>query len=85
MTEEIEVEVIFGDLWEHSKTERDRIPFSRLTRLAARETLEHYGRDRLSHDGAVWWPEGGYGYRVYRYSMRKLHRRWRDLPAKAGK
>lgn len=71
--DEIEVEIVFGDLWiPTSRTWRVNVPGPRLTRGAARDILMEHFYD----SGAVWWSEGGYGYRVYPHSVRKLHRQW---------
>lgn len=44
--------------------------YDRLTPKAARGALEvAFGN---ANGGDVWWPEGGYGYRVYGKSARKL-------------
>ena len=77
---EITIEFIASDLWSPGQARRMTVPFDRLTPSAAREILYHAVEERmaLSPEGAVWWPEGGYGYRVYQHSTAKLYKRWKD-------
>lgn len=75
----IVVEYAFGDLWEPGKTRRMTIPFSYLTPLIARIALEHApDLPYFMPQGMVWWPDGGYGYRVYRRAVRKLYKHWNE-------
>ena len=74
---DIVVEYRFDDFGELSKTNRMTIPFLRLTPLIARTVLENaVDRPYFPPTGAVWWPDGGYGYRVYKRTVRKIYKRW---------
>lgn len=70
-----EVEVILDAAWP-DRVHRARIVGERLTPSNVRDALTD-GR-YFYREGVVWWPDGGYGYRVYRYSMRRIHKRWRS-------
>lgn len=72
---DIVVEYRFYDFGGLSKPGRMTIPFSYLTPLVARITLENaVDRPGFPPTGAVWWPDGGYGYRVYKRHVRKIYK-----------
>lgn len=71
----IEVEVILDTTWP-DRVHRVKINGDRLTPSNVRDALTD-GR-YVYREGVVWWPDGGYGYRIYRHSVRKLHKRWQE-------
>lgn len=71
----IEVEVILDTTWPERFIRR-RVTGDRLTLRNVRDALTD-GR-YVYREGVVWWPDGGYGYRIYRHSVRKLHKRWQE-------
>lgn len=72
----IYVDYVFVQPWSTTRGSTNA-PYSRLTPLAAREILyEVSGQRFFMRPGAVFWPEGGYGYRVYAHSTRKIYKRW---------
>jgi hypothetical protein len=66
----IEVEVFDSFYWPCRAIGRSQIPGSHLALDGARSALANHSRV-----GVVWWQGGGYGYRLYEHSARKIYRR----------